>query len=750
MDMTLAKMRAALARGGNPVEIQNIGVNEAPDMAPKAYVSPDVHESYSLPTGGVSTLSGISIGNAPNQQLTPDPFSGSQQAQMPGGSMPAAQPNPLPTGLGGQAMAQPSNILSMTQQGRALNAMQPSMPQRMADGGSAKAKAQMMKDKEDKSQPTSSRMLIQAEGPGGVKGIKVPKHMWYGSKTVDGMQDVNEARAKVYGSENRPPLTIGQIGKIHKETLEDHFKKPVEDQIADENAALNRLRSARHIGKTADTLDESEKLDTVRHEHDDQGRTYVGYAAKGTAGHALYTSGHGDNQKFHVLNTCPGQTEGCGGGVDEKGVVDTMKGTCFAPVAETQYAGAAVRRASHAQAKHDPAMTRDWILAHTGSLRNAANRADKKDQRLLFRPNVVDETDVSSRHAIKHLNNQRKLDDKPPITANSYGKTNELHDPENGYHVTHSNVGPKTKHGYSVAENIARDKQRVRSTITATTGSGKDLVNDEGNKTPPKGSYMVTNVKRGSPMSELMEKHITHAKYWSTGREPHELSEEEKAEGPEGHFDGRGKDTTPEKAHYGHTTVNGRRYDYQKQHILHPRLVQVGHNDDGTPHMIPTDSRFKDEEFLPKNRFKTKNGKVAGAILMTTPTTSTSGVQHHTSFTHPVDQTHINYAKKNKGEYEIDPPKQQEASKGKEYSPPQPIKFMADGGKVTHLRHGLDDDDFHAFPERNFASQRHLAMRGEREEDETPKQQSKLKKPVVVHKGTGTMQFEMIMKKKGK
>ena len=94
---------------------------------------------------------------------------------------------------------------------------------------------------------------------------------------------------------------------------------------------------------------------------------------------------------------------------------------------------------------------------------------------------------------------------------------------------------------------------------------------------------------------------------------------------------------TPEKSHYGHSVVNGNRYDYQKQHILHPRLVQVGNNEDGTPHMIPTDSRFKDEEFLPKKRFKTKNGKLAGAILMTTPTHSTSNHLHHSSFTHPCE-----------------------------------------------------------------------------------------------------------------
>ncbi|NCZ53500.1 MAG: hypothetical protein EBY81_06365, partial [Verrucomicrobia bacterium] len=313
---------------------------------------------------------------------------------------------------------------------------------------------------------------------------------------------------------------------------------------------------AKHIGKTANTLDKSEKLDTVRHEHDAQGRTYEGFASKGIAGHALYTSGHGDKTERHVLNTCAGQTTGCGGGTDKNGVVDTSKGTCFAPNAESQYVNAAVRRACHAQAKHDPAMTKDWIIAHTGSMREAADKADKRNTRLLFRPNVVDETDVSSRHVIRGLNKQRAAENKPPITANSYGKTNELHDPENGYYVTYSNVGPKTKHGSSIDENIARDKQRVRSTILAVNGKGEDTVNDDGHKTPPKGSYMVTDVKRDSPMANKMEKTITHAKYWSTGRPTTELTEQEKAEGPMGHFGPNGKPTTPDKAHYGHATLN--------------------------------------------------------------------------------------------------------------------------------------------------------------------------------------------------
>jgi hypothetical protein len=637
-------------------------------------------------------------------------------------------------------------MLSMTPQGQTMAAL--GGGQKMADGGSAKSVDDMKAELAAKANPQDKRVTIKAEGSGGVKGIVVPRHTLEGNAKVGavGLHEMNEARAKVYGDEHREPLTLNKIAQQHRDTLKEHFSKPLDEQHEAEAAALKRLRDAKHLGANANTLDESEKLDTVRHEHDEEGRTHIGFASKGVAGHALYTSGKGKDTKYHVINTCPGQTEGCGGGKDAQGIVDTKKGTCFAPNAESQYAGAATRRAAHEQAKHDPKMTNDWILAHTGSLRNAARLADKNNQRLLFRPNVVDETDVSSRHAIRHLNEQRKEEGKPPIIANSYGKTNELHDPENGYYVTHSNVGPKVKKGQEIAENVGRDKARVRNTIMAADNKG-DFTNEQGNKTPPKGSYMVTDVKRGSPMAKNMEKHITHAKYWTTGREEHELTPEEKAEGPEGHFSGSGRKTSEDKAHYGHKTVEGKRFDYQRQHILHPRLVQVGQNKDGTPHMIPTDSRFKDTEFLPKNRFKTKNGKEAGHILMTTPTESTSNIGHQTSFTHHVNDKHIEHAMKNNGEYEIDKPEEQIKAAGKEYRAPQAIKFYAEGGGVGGMRHrGFSHDDFHAFPEQNVVAQRHLSMRhGDDEHKHVAP-----KKAVVVHKNTGTMRYEMSMNKKAK
>jgi hypothetical protein len=283
-----------------------------------------------------------------------------------------------------------------------------------------------------------------------------------------------------------------------------------------------------------------------------------------------------------------------------------------------------------------------------------------------------------------------------------------------------------------------------------------DFKNEQGNKTPPKGSYMVTDVKRGSPMAKSMEKSITHAKYWSTGRPESELSKEEREEGPEGHFGGTGRRTSEDKAHYGHTTIEGLRYDYQKQHILHPRLVQVGKNDDGTAHMIPTDSRFKDTEFLPKNRFKTKNGKEAGHILMTTPTESTSNIGHQTSFTHNVSPEHIEHAEKNNGEYVIDKPEDQAKAKGKEYAAPQAIKFQpkpkayALGGSVGGRHIGFSDDDFHAFPEQNVVAQRHLAMRGDDHEGIAKSALSDYKRKVTINKDMDTMLLELTRNKKAK
>lgn len=551
-----------------------------------------------------------------------------------------------------------------------------------------------------------NRVIFRGERhQGKASGIVVPRHMWEGTpptagghiskqtgkvvaptKGNIGMRERNKLRAQVYGSEQRNPLTKTEIHKIHLDALQEHFGKSKEDQLKAEKEARERLKAAGHLDN-GDTTDKSEKTDTVNFEHDEDGRQFTAIGSKGVAGHALYTSGTGKKEKHHVLNTCLGQTEGCGGGVDADNVADTSRGTCFAPKAESQYPAASIRRACHAQAIHDPAMTRDWIIAHAGSIRTHADRADKKNKRLLFRPNIVDETDTTSYHLIKALNKQRKAEGKPHIIGNGYGKTGEIHDPENGWYSTYSNTGPKVKNGKKISENVQRDGSRQKETIVANTdikGNGEHHKNEEGNNTPPKNSYLVINAHRGSDLDKAFQAHVTHAKYWSKGREQHELSDEEKKQGEEAHYDANGNLTKdPSKSHYGHITVNGRRYDYQKQHILHPRLVKVIEKKRvkgkvvTTEHHIPTDSRFKDNDFLPKDRFKSKNGKEAGAILATTPTTSTTNEQHHSNFTHHVDQNTINHAIENNGEYEIDNPHEQEKARiNGEYHAPVKIKIQ--------------------------------------------------------------------------
>ncbi|MFZ9662140.1 MAG: hypothetical protein ACO29O_09705, partial [Chitinophagaceae bacterium] len=605
------------------------------------------------------------------------------------------------------------------------------------------------------------RVLLKSQAKGNVKGIVLPRHMLEGTNYINksgkhvrvpGLLEINDSRAKVYGSENRDPLTVNQVEKIHKDTLDEHFKKPYAQQLKDEQAALQRLRDAKHIGRTANTLDKSEKTDTILHEDDNKGIEYSPWSSKGVAGFAPYISGHGDNMKFHILNTCPGAVEGCRGPI-KNGIVDTSEGSCFATKAEAQYVHAAVRRACHEQAKHDPAMTKDWILAHAGSLRYVADSGDKKGKKVLFRPNVVDETDRSSRVAIDHLNDQRKainaerektnlmskfknkLKMLHMIITNAYGKVGDRHDPENGHYVTYSNTGPKVKDGRSIQQNISRDDSRVRDTITAQEKNGDDYTNRQGNKTPTKGSYLVTNVKKNSDMDSRMKRAFTHAKYWSRGRDinqPFQLSEEEKQQPPEAHYDGEGNETTPDQAHYGHITIGNRRYDYQKQHILHPRIVYCGtkvnkKTGEARPIYIPTDSRFKDTDYLPpeQNRFKSKNGKDAGHIMMVTPTESTSTDEHHTAFTHSVDESDLAHAARNNGEYEIDNPYKQEAAIGKPFVEPKVIHQMPrvtkySGGSIHAHGNSLSEDDMldesegdesNEFPSQSYRAMAHNAHR---------------------------------------
>jgi hypothetical protein len=121
-DMVLTgKERMGKAQGGpvrmadgGQVDVKSIGVEEAPDMDVKAFFPPRPAQGNMLPVGGVQ--------QPPQAQQAPI------QPPPPMPNQPPQQPSPAPM----QAGQPPSNILQMTRQGQAMNAMTP--PQ-MARGG---------------------------------------------------------------------------------------------------------------------------------------------------------------------------------------------------------------------------------------------------------------------------------------------------------------------------------------------------------------------------------------------------------------------------------------------------------------------------------------------------------------------------------------------------------------------------------------------------------------------------------------
>lgn len=132
----------------NQVDMQAVGINEAPGMPVKEAMMPaKPTDTNAMPTGGVDFQP-----QQPGMQLAPAPVppqGPADQGQAPQGQQPQGQP---PIQLQpGQAGANPagatppgpqSNILSMTPQGQAMSAMQatPAVPPpaRMAKGGKVK------------------------------------------------------------------------------------------------------------------------------------------------------------------------------------------------------------------------------------------------------------------------------------------------------------------------------------------------------------------------------------------------------------------------------------------------------------------------------------------------------------------------------------------------------------------------------------------------------------------------------------
>jgi hypothetical protein len=133
-----------LRKTPDSVSIKDVGVKEAPNLPIKAFVSPNGGSGAGLPIGGVD-FQPLTPGNQmmPMQPGQPQGGLPGQSPAMPGQSPAMLGQSPAPPPKPGQPQ---SNILAMTPQGQAMQAMRPNpqaMPQRpgptgprMARGGS--------------------------------------------------------------------------------------------------------------------------------------------------------------------------------------------------------------------------------------------------------------------------------------------------------------------------------------------------------------------------------------------------------------------------------------------------------------------------------------------------------------------------------------------------------------------------------------------------------------------------------------
>ena len=152
MDMpTLAQMRVQLNQRKNPDYVDSIGIEQAVDMNPKKYISPNPRSNAFMPVGGVADQNGLPVGGIDQdntqqgQQLMPQQDNPLNQQQQQADL--SNQTGFEPDGGSPQGPTPPmGNMLSMTPQGQALQAMspRPNQPPGMAAGGMVNPKNMAM------------------------------------------------------------------------------------------------------------------------------------------------------------------------------------------------------------------------------------------------------------------------------------------------------------------------------------------------------------------------------------------------------------------------------------------------------------------------------------------------------------------------------------------------------------------------------------------------------------------------------
>jgi hypothetical protein len=226
---TIAQMRFQINQHKNPDYISNIGIDQAVDMDPKRFISPNPRTNDFIPVGGVADSDGLPVGGVDQNNA--------QQGQqmMPAQTEPQpnqdGQPNSAPEGADGQqpggyessapqgATPPMGNLLSMTPQGQTMQAMGPAG---MAEGG----------------QPKRKTFAIQPANP---QPKKEPEFTPYDPKKI----------------------SIGNLSKAFDESIAHHLSLSHEDRIANSAKAakaVGKFIGVNKDGKVKDLLGKNAKL----------------------------------------------------------------------------------------------------------------------------------------------------------------------------------------------------------------------------------------------------------------------------------------------------------------------------------------------------------------------------------------------------------------------------------------------------------------------------------------------------------
>jgi hypothetical protein len=210
---TLAQMRMQLNQRKNPDYIDTIGIEQAVDMDPKRYISPNPMQNNFMPVGGVADSNGLPVGgidqdNAQQGQQFMAPQPQQQDQDMQPNPSPEGTPPPEQEGTPEQKMG---NMLSLTPQGQAMQAMggAPGQPPRMAAGGKvnplAKIRAEMKYAKGGSHYPPAPA-LKQSEIEEMAERI---------ARQTTGLENANEVSQQQTEREKNLPVGITSKKKKH-------------------------------------------------------------------------------------------------------------------------------------------------------------------------------------------------------------------------------------------------------------------------------------------------------------------------------------------------------------------------------------------------------------------------------------------------------------------------------------------------------------------------------------------------------